>query len=93
MMTDDQRMKPGVAFWPTVVVVFVVAYVPSIGPFIWLDVHGLVPQSAAPACIMLYKPVFFAGCRSDLVRGVINQYTHLWYPDGRIARDELADGL
>ncbi len=45
-MTDEQKKKPGVAFWATVVVVAalvaIVSYPLSLGPALWLRNRGVI---------------------------------------------------
>ena len=54
-MTD--RKKPGVAFWATVGLVVVLAYVLSVGPAQWLVVNGWVPGWLCGPIAWFYWPL------------------------------------
>jgi len=54
-MTDHK--KPGVVFWATVVIVLVLAYRLSIGPVVWLDEHGFLPDWTGPGFRAVYVPL------------------------------------
>jgi hypothetical protein len=77
-MSDD-RKKPGVGFWLTVALVAVVVYPLSIGPVIWLDRKGLLPESFELALRAFYWPVIQAYHHGpEPVQDVLDRYGDLW---------------
>jgi len=80
-MANDQKTKPGVAIWATVVVVvLLVAYPVSFGPACWItsraDGNRLIPK--------IYWPVAWIGTHSTL-SGAIVWYAQLGMPkDGYV---------
>jgi hypothetical protein len=73
-MTDDQKKKPGLAFWATVVVVVgLVAYPLSFGPACWITSRTNVGASAIP---VLYRPLTWA--MSPVDNTTINRVSR-WY--------------
>jgi hypothetical protein len=52
------RKKPGVAFWTTVVVVVVLAYLPSFGPACWIGSRVDVGDGGRTVLMYLYYPLF-----------------------------------
>jgi hypothetical protein len=74
-MTSN-RKKPGLAFWATVVVVVVLAYVLSFGPATWLYERQVVPDSAVT---MIYAPVLSAYEYAPRpIRQATDWYMALW---------------
>ena len=55
-MTSPHQ-KPGVAFWATVVIVFLVSYVASVGPAQYIAAHRLLPVGAISAGQVFYAPL------------------------------------
>ncbi len=52
---SDERKKPGVAFWATVVaVVVLVVYPLSFAPAVWLVAHAAVPLEPT---VTIYRPI------------------------------------
>jgi len=75
-MTD--RKKPGVAFWATVGLAVVLAYLLGTGPAIWLESRELLPPIGQRALVIVYAPLIWAGDNSDAVVGVYMWYTDFW---------------
>ena len=78
-VTSD-RKKPGVTFWATVVVVVaLVGYPLSIGPWFWLNASGrslTLVKCMAP----VYQPIHWAGEQSATVKTWLFAYLSLWMP-------------
>jgi hypothetical protein len=53
---SDPKKKPGVAFWATVVVVVVLLYLASFGPFVWIEWSTNPPERLHNAAWFLYSP-------------------------------------
>ena len=75
-MTD--RKKPSMAFWATMVLVAVVAYLLSTGPAIWLDSRSLLPAWAQEFVRAFYYPIELLGEDSDAVLNLYMWYTDYW---------------
>jgi hypothetical protein len=59
-MNADQKKKPGVAFWATVVVVVVlVAYPLSFGPACWIASQQWAPDGTNEVIDWFYSPASF----------------------------------
>jgi hypothetical protein len=74
-MTPD-RKKPSVAFWATVVVVVVFAYVLSVGPACWFLTWNTCPEWAHQAYPWVYAP-FCLPCPEPF-RSMLRWYIGLW---------------
>jgi hypothetical protein len=75
-MTDDQKKKPGVAFWATVVVVVVLlAYPVGLGPLCWITSRT---SFGASAVSIIYRPltsgISYPGSHYERI-----QHTFVWY--------------
>jgi hypothetical protein len=83
---DDDRKKPGVAFWATVVVVVVLVLYPlSIGPayFFAFRIFSLPKVNeyrATRAVELAYLPVWWAAGATHSVKPV-SAYIHWWIDD------------
>jgi hypothetical protein len=75
-MTDEQKKKPGVAFWATVMAVAILAYVLSIGPFDWLVRHHALPFWALWAADIVYYPI--GAIMKLFPNSPIQWYLRLW---------------
>jgi hypothetical protein len=78
-MTED-RKKPGVAFWSTVVLLVVlVAYPLSAGPLQWARAHGLLSQGMIDALTLFYSPIrWIHDIGPEALRQVLDWYLQLW---------------
>jgi len=73
-LTSD-RIKPGLAFWATVVVVVVlVAYLLSFGPWCWIISRSRDRARMVPA---IYRPIMKVAERSPMARSAIDSYAKL----------------
>lgn len=79
----SSRKKSGVAFWATVgLVVVLVGYPLSIGPFVWLHSHGYLSlNSANIVARSFYRPIAWIYRQGPQpVSDVIEWYRDLWVP-------------
>ena len=51
-----KRRTSPLIVWPVCLFVFVVLYFASYGPFLWSDVHNVLPEST---CDVIYHTVYF----------------------------------
>jgi hypothetical protein len=89
-MPSDRR-QPGVAFWATVVMVVVlVAYPLSFGPWCWLTCRTTVGAQGVPS---LYRPftLVLDSHRTDRIGRAILWYTSLGAPNGYYSLARVAD--
>jgi hypothetical protein len=79
-MTDEEKKKPGAAFWATVVVVclLLAGYPLSIGPANWLLRHGMLPEQTHPALTTFYRPIDFTCDNSETIADTMRWYVSLW---------------
>lgn len=82
----SNRMKPGAAFWATVVAVVVLVIYPlSLGPLTWLDYHGFMPEWSDGPLRTLYAPLVWLGKIGvegpgmNALGRAINWYVDLWW--------------
>jgi len=55
---SEERKKPGVLLWTTVVVVAIpLLYVAGIGPLVWMQSHGYASGAIWDAAMALYWPL------------------------------------
>jgi hypothetical protein len=87
----SESRKPGVAFWATVIVVAAfVLYPLSVGPALWLEGKGLVPDWATDAVDLFYDPFWMAvESLPQSVQDKVEWYTELW--QGVSEEDRRAD--
>ncbi len=76
-MSNDRR-KPGVAFWGTVVAVVTVAYPLSIGPAIWLSHRLGNPQWIMNVTEAIYGPLIWLAVQSGWVGNFYLMYVEWW---------------
>jgi hypothetical protein len=64
------------------VVVVVLAYLASFGPFVWCCQRNLLPAWAVTAGMYVYWPQVFAGTdrAPQALRAALNWYGNLWVP-------------
>lgn len=67
--------------WPTWVAVAIgipVLYVLSIGPWVWLFRHEMLPESAFPVLVRLYEPLDWAAKKFPSFERFCSCYHQLW---------------
>jgi len=74
---NEDRKKPGVAFWATVVVVAVlVAYPLSIGPACWVADHSWIGKEIVA---MIYTPAIWCSANGPApIAAAVNWWAHLY---------------
>ncbi len=79
-MNDDKK-KPGVAFWASVVVVGLLLYVLSSGPIMWLVVRNYLPDRAVSTCESIYRPmIWLVEDGPEPIGSAIVWYAAFWLP-------------
>ncbi len=81
------RKKPGLAFWATVVVVVVlVAYALSFGPWCWIASRCRAPYESRQIACPFYRPILLAWCNGPQPVGrLINWYADLGVSSSGVA--------
>jgi len=71
---SEERKKPGVAFWATVVVVVVLAYPLSLGPACWVSSRMNAGESTVSS---VYRPLTLGMSKSERIAAAIDWYSAL----------------
>jgi hypothetical protein len=80
---NELKKKPGVLFWATVVVVgLLVAYPLSIGPVMWLEIRGLIPDWISHGLAIAYLPLVRSAGLTDTTITAYEWYIQLWIGNG-----------
>jgi hypothetical protein len=77
---SDPRRTPGAVFWTTVVLVFgFILYPLSIGPALWLEDQGFIPEWASDTVDLIYAPFDMVVERLPMpLQGRVGSYLAWW---------------
>jgi len=74
----DDRSRNSSAAWLIAVVVLVVLYTLSVGPFVWLSEHGVLSPAAVQRIQFLYYPIAWLRDNNTVCEVIINWYLGFW---------------
>lgn len=79
---SEERKRPGVGFWATVLAVLILLYPLSTGPFIGLVSSGIISEPTGEAVVeTFYAPLVWATDHLPAVEASLNWYVRLWAAD------------